>query len=112
VSWPLRKREPAAHYTDLAPGDWWTQPANEIVNISPEFMATGRTETIWIRLPGACGIWSPDINATGGGTGWALCLADDGSPLTASPSVNANNCYHGWLQNGALTDDCEGRTFP
>jgi hypothetical protein len=111
VSWPLRRREPAEHYTDLAPGDWWTRGTETGVDLSPEFMASGRVEIIWIRLPGNCGVWSPDINASGDDSGWTLCLADDGSPLTATPSVNANNCYHGWLKNGELTDDCEGRTY-
>lgn len=31
--------------------------------------------------------------------------------VTASPSINHVGQYHGWLQNGVLSDDCEGRVF-
>lgn len=32
--------------------------------------------------------------------------------LTVAPSINAVGTYHGFLQNGVLTDDCDGRQFP
>lgn len=31
--------------------------------------------------------------------------------ISVSPSINAVGDYHGWLQNGVLSDDCEGRRF-
>ena len=31
--------------------------------------------------------------------------------ITVSPSINISGTYHGWLQNGVLSDDCEGRVF-
>jgi len=31
--------------------------------------------------------------------------------ITLTPSINWVGQYHGWLQNGILTDDCEGRTY-
>ena len=31
--------------------------------------------------------------------------------VTAYPSINHQGKYHGWLKDGVLTDDCEGRTF-
>lgn len=31
--------------------------------------------------------------------------------VTATPSINHVGQYHGWLRDGVLTDDCEGRTF-
>lgn len=42
--------------------------------------------------------------------GWVVT----GAPpdLTVAPSINAQGTYHGFLQNGVLTDDCEGRQFP
>lgn len=44
------------------------------------------------------------------GEGWAM----SGEPplITMSPSINMVGSYHGWLQNGVLTADCEGRHFP
>jgi hypothetical protein len=115
MGWPLRRVEWKTPYSDLQPGDWWTRPLADVVDdddLSPELRASGRRETFWIRLPGNCGSWCPDLNEAGGTSAWTLTLADDGSPLTATPSINAVGCYHGWLTNGVLTDDCEGRTFP
>lgn len=31
--------------------------------------------------------------------------------ITITPSVNCVGRYHGWVQNGVVTDDCEGRKF-
>lgn len=31
--------------------------------------------------------------------------------ITLSPSINIVGHYHGWIRNGVITDDCEGRTF-
>jgi hypothetical protein len=115
MSWPLRRIEWKTPLSELKPGDWCTRPAEDIKGegtLSNEFLASGRTEVVFIRLPGKCGAWSPDYQFHGtGGTGWTLTLTEDGSPFTATPSVNVEGCYHGWLQNGALTDDCEGRAF-
>jgi hypothetical protein len=32
--------------------------------------------------------------------------------ITVSPSINCHGAYHGWIQNGVISDDCEGRKFP
>lgn len=41
--------------------------------------------------------------------GWTV----SGEPpfITMSPSINIVGSYHGFLQNGILSDDCEGRKF-
>lgn len=31
--------------------------------------------------------------------------------ITVSPSINLGGLYHGWLRNGVISDDCEGRKF-
>jgi len=31
--------------------------------------------------------------------------------VTLHPSVNNHGRYHGWIQNGVISDDVEGRTF-
>lgn len=31
--------------------------------------------------------------------------------VTASPSINYVGIYHGWVQNGVVSDDVEGRKF-
>lgn len=30
---------------------------------------------------------------------------------TVEPSINLHGIYHGFLQQGIITDDCEGRQF-
>ena len=44
------------------------------------------------------------------GAGWTIT----GEPphLTAHPSINVIGAYHGWLKDGVLSDDCEGRHYP
>ena len=44
------------------------------------------------------------------GDGWVVT----GEPprITVSPSINFKRHYHGFLQHGVISDDCEGRTFP
>lgn len=31
--------------------------------------------------------------------------------ITVHPSINIGGSYHGWLKNGVIDDDCEGRKF-
>jgi hypothetical protein len=46
------------------------------------------------------------------GDGWDV-VGDLSNPagVTVSPSINIRPSYHGWLQNGVISDDCEGRRF-
>lgn len=41
--------------------------------------------------------------------GWTV--TGEPQSITVSPSINVGGSYHGFLQNGVLTDDCEGRTY-
>lgn len=39
-------------------------------------------------------------------------LKDGETPdITLSPSINCVGSYHGYIRNGIITDDCEGRTY-
>jgi hypothetical protein len=31
--------------------------------------------------------------------------------ITVNPSINLVGGYHGWIQNGIISDDCEGRRY-
>ncbi len=31
--------------------------------------------------------------------------------ITVNPSINCIGIYHGWIRNGEISDDCEGRKF-
>jgi hypothetical protein len=52
--------------------------------------------------------------------GWANLanhqIGGEGPTLTVAPSIQVSRregvTYHGHIQNGVLTDDCDGRTFP
>ncbi len=49
----------------------------------------------------------------GGPGGWTVTGdIQPGTPtLTCSPSIDYGKRYHGYVQGGAITDDCEGRKF-
>lgn len=71
----------------------------------------GKRPPIFVKLPGGAH-FSPDFRATNpahGESGWVVT----GNPpnITVSPSINAIGMYHGFLQNGILSDDVEGRKF-
>lgn len=71
---------------------------------------TGKPRGIVVKLPGY-----------GGQNGWHM--QEEGSPgnhwhvsgaipnVTATPSINCGKTYHGFVTNGVVTDDCEGRKF-
>lgn len=42
--------------------------------------------------------------------GWTV--TGEAPNITVSPSINIVGFYHGWIQNGVVTDDCEGRKYP
>jgi hypothetical protein len=52
--------------------------------------------------------WCIDQKASNGLEGWQV--SGEVPNLTASPSILSPG-YHGFLQNGVLTDDLEGRTY-
>ncbi len=51
--------------------------------------------------------WCMDYVA-GNGPGWQV--TGEAPNLTAQPSIDSGQ-YHGWLKDGVLTDDLEGRTY-
>ena len=65
-----------------------------------------------IRLPGG-GEWAMDGPSTSG-PGWTR--SGEAPNITARPSILTKDCsawrgYHGWLTDGVLSDDLEGRTY-
>lgn len=59
--------------------------------------------------------WCIDSLASRGGGGWSVSCPwplEDGQPvaLTISPSLDCSGSYHGFIQNGVITDDVEGRS--
>lgn len=41
--------------------------------------------------------------------GWEV--SGEAPNITVSPSINIGGIYHGWLQNGVISDECEGRRY-
>lgn len=74
----------------------------------------GKRPALWVRLPNRDDFCldsvSRDGRADGSGRGWTV--TGDAPNVTVSPSINDVGYYHGWLQNGVLSEDVEGRTFP
>jgi len=66
-------------------------------------------KTLMVRLPSGHD-WCVDGPSSSGG-GWTRTGTVPN--ITAMPSIwdRRPNGYHGWLQNGVLTDDLEGRTY-
>jgi len=43
------------------------------------------------------------------GEGWTV--VGTAPNISVMPSINFPGSYHGWIMNGVITDDCEGRKF-
>lgn len=78
-----------------------------------------RRAPIVIALPdlvnGKFQIWYPDEQAWSGtqgyhGDGWVV--TGDLPKVSITPSINCVGSYHGWVKDGVISDDVEGRTIP
>ena len=88
-------------------------PRPEHGYLSRQYFAAhaGRRAALMVVLPNHHAICL-DACATGhfdDGDGWTV--TGDAPNVTVSPSINWIGSYHGWLQGGVLSDDCEGRRF-
>ena len=101
----------------LQPGDMWEvnrtywEHDREHLHrndLSPEYWRdnAAKRPPLCVVLPS--GDWFyVDSKCSGEDHGWTV--TGDPPLITVSPSINAIGSYHGWLQNGVLSDDCEGR---
>jgi len=105
-------------WNDLPPGSYWTIPLIDLEEkektwlsvrpLSPEFYASGRDYVTWITLPGGAE-WSPDFLSSESHQGWVT--TGTLPTITVQPSVHQIGRYHGYIINGEVTDDLEGRTY-
>lgn len=106
------------------PGDMWYVPwfvedSYIAPTLSPEYKRDwlGKRPPIAVCLPNGTH-WMIDNRFADGNGGWkenGWTITGEAPNITANPSINSmspNNGYHGWLQNGILTDDLEGRRYP
>jgi hypothetical protein len=129
MTWPLVEvpnpfyGPEARPWNSLPPGSCWRVPVDEtsylrcggkspcwplVRQLSKEFFASGRRYAIFIVLPGGAE-WSPDCLSSESGQGWTV--TGELPAISVSPSVHQIGRYHGFVQNGVLTDDLEGRTY-
>lgn len=78
--------------------------------LSPEYKRDhlGKRPPVFVVLPS--GDWfCPDQKVSRGDHGWTVT----GEPptITVAPSINDVGRYHGWLRDGELSDDVEGRLY-
>lgn len=96
-------------------GDCWYFPFTGEKRIGSTYHTkyADKRQLIAIWMPGEW-VWVPDSMAYSTelgyhGNGWKV---EGLLPLiTCSPSINAFGTYHGFVIDGSITDDCEGRKF-
>ncbi len=106
-------------HKDLKPGDMWylehlVKDGYTIDFSDPQsYLAENygrdwyrKRPPICVRLPDGKD-WVVDSRSTGGG-GWVI--TGEVPNITASPSI-LTETYHGFLHNGVLSNDLEGRTY-
>jgi hypothetical protein len=115
VSWPLRLVDPAdlrARGEQPQPGDVWFAPwlldVPGLLSVHYERDSRGKRPPIIVRCPDGAD-WCPDRPSTNG-SGWTV--TGDAPRFTASPSIASIGGYHGFLRDGVLTDDVEGKHWP
>jgi hypothetical protein len=118
MPWPLKLMPGPVAFEDRQPGMMWfcRQSFYDAVgpgHFSPNYYAdwAGKRLPLTIVMPGGT-MWCPDICPDWGtnvDVGWKV--TGEVPLLTAYPSIGKPD-YHGWLKDGVLSDDLEGRTYP
>ena len=115
--------------SDYQPGAMWigdTDPRNPTEDANWNFVPSieylaGTMKPWWIALPGpsytiegeehkTLQYFALGQRASGNPTGWVI----SGKPpnITITPSIDCVGRYHGFVRDGIITPDCEGRLFP
>lgn len=70
----------------------------------------GDEEGYCVLLPG--GVWWWTYQHAEGGQGWQVTVPPEGPEhMTVSPSIDIADGWHGWIQNGVISDDVSGKQF-
>lgn len=91
---------------DLPPGAIWRAPWLEGIKNNAYAAPDGK---VWaLKMPSG-GEWLIYGPSSGGGK-WSV----QGTlpRITALPSIHEVGSYHGYVRDGVITDDCEGKQFP
>lgn len=113
MSWPCRMVKGPGRNV----GDMWFAP--EMVEqghyhgyaLSNEYKRDwqGKRYPIWVVLPSGTHFCIDSQVTDDGGRGWSV--TGEAPNITVTPSINAVGIYHGFLVNGVLSEDVDGRTF-
>ena len=111
---PPEKRWPSVGEMWFAP--WLLDDPHPHVGdeLSPNYLRDwkGKRPPLIVRLPGVCDFLVDGRAWRDGksyGDGWVVT----GTPplITVSPSINVGGIYHGYIRDGIITPDVEGRTY-
>lgn len=119
MPWTCRYHE--SRPKEAQPGDMWPEPEmieGELAEyyrkhwLSEEYFQVwyGKRPPLMVTLPNGTD-FCVDRRPSSGGSGWTVT----GTPphITVSPSINdapgKPYGYHGWLRDGVLSDDVDGR---
>lgn len=120
MSWKIvyhEKRPENVKVGDMWPAPWLVQDVAHMFFLSDAYVSKWKNPggfrlPLVVRLPDGSDfcVDGPCYDKGKRYGGWDVT----GEPpnITLSPSINIVGYYHGWIQNGVITDDCEGRKFP
>jgi hypothetical protein len=113
MPWPITFHETRPEKPQV--GDMWFEPwyledGNRDYYLSDRYKREwmGKRPPLIVRLPSGRN-FSIDGKAKSGSDGWIV--TGDPPKITVNPSINHVGDYHGWLQNGVLSDDVDGRKY-
>lgn len=99
-------------------GDMWFAPWLEKFKKSPEYESThrGKRPPLVVFVPPGVPLCIDNPTSNMGGHGWKV--TGEAPNITVSPSIGIHRSdgkpgwmYHGWLKDGVLSDDIDGKTF-
>lgn len=111
-------------WKNLRVGDMWiaphllARPEGHLYRPASKYFArNSHRPPLIVALPAPGGgrvDWCVDGPAWKGGQPYGDGWDVSGEPplITVAPSINIVGVYHGYIQNGVITDDCEGRRYP
>lgn len=90
---------------ELPPGAIWRATWMEDIKDNPYAAPDGK---VWALMMPSGTEWLIYGPASGGGK-WVI--QGDLPKITVSPSIHQIGSFHGFVHNGVITDDCEGKKF-
>ena len=115
MPWSLRQVSGQQEYQSIREKDgalatiglwWYVDPSK----FTPNKGTAANGQCVCVVLPpgGAAG-WFYPYHVYQNNQQWTV--EGDWPNVTITPSINCPGYYHGWIRDGQITDDCEGRVF-